>query len=147
VTWTFRFLTVLVVVLLAAFVGRDANAQDKKSPPIPIKPDMEWKGSVDDEALLKAAPDSYIGDAKAFETLWKAWKLGDKVPDVDFTTHIVLVQTTRGSQLRVTAFIDDKGDLKMISAGTRDLRSGFRYDILSIKKTGIKTFDGKPLKE
>jgi hypothetical protein len=144
---TYRCLTILVAVVLAGFAWHDSQAQEKKGVPVPIKPDMEWKGSIDDEALLKAAPNSYIGDAKAFETLWKAWKLGDKVPDVDFKTHIVLVQTTRGSRVNVSAFVDDKGDLKVQGIATRDLLPGFRYVMLSIKKTGIKTIDGKPLKE
>jgi hypothetical protein len=144
---TSRLLAALFVALLCGLTGRTIQAQDKKLPPVPVKTEMQWKGSVDDETLMKSAPEDYISNAKAFEALWKAWKIGDKIPEVDFKTTLVLVQTTRGSALRVNASLDDKGDLKAVGLATRDLRPGFRYVLISVKKDGVKTVNGKPLKD
>src|SRR5262245_55333897 len=88
-----------VIVLLAPQVRAE-----KKD----VKLIKTWSGSVDDADLAKDAPD-YIADAKAFEKLWKKWKIEGKVPEVDFKKEIVLVTTTVGSRLSLMPRLDDKG--------------------------------------
>ena len=114
--------------------------------PTPLKATNTWMGSVDDEKLAKEMPDNgVITNAKDFEKLVKAWKVADKVPDVNFDKEIVLVAKTQGSKLTLGAALDEKGDLKALGLGTRDVRPGFRYVIISVPQEGVKTVNGKEL--
>jgi hypothetical protein len=134
-----RVSSVLVALAIAAVVAGDARAQKKA-----VKLEKEWKGSVEDEALVKDAP-AVIVDAKAFEKLWKAWNIEGKVPAVDFKKELVIITTTSGSKLRLSANCDDKGNLEVLGMATRDLRPGFRYAIATVNREGVKTVNAKPL--
>jgi hypothetical protein len=135
------FCLALALAALAALAG-PASAQRPK----PIKPTQMWRGSVDDEALQSTAPkDGRVADAKAFEKLWNAWKVGAKLPEIDFAKSAVFVTTTRGSRLNHGATLDDKGNLRVLSLSTRDLRPGFRYSIIVVPLAGVKAINGKPI--
>jgi hypothetical protein len=129
----------LVAVATVVLFTADALAQRKA-----VKPSKEWTGSVQDESLAKDAP-ACITSAKGLEKLWKAWKLADKVPEVDFTKEIVILNTTRGSKLKLGAALDEKGNLMVGGLGTLDLAPGFRYVIATVSKEGVKTVNGKEL--
>ena len=129
------------VAALAAVVLFTSDALAQKTA---VKPSKEWTGSVDDEALEKDAP-ACVTSTKGLEKLWKAWKLADKVPEVDFTKEVVILTTTRGSKLRLAAALDEKGNLMVGGLGTRDLAPGFRYVIATVSKEGVKTVNGKEL--
>lgn len=150
--WPMRYLTAsLAVAALLGLLGpacSPARADDKDKPK-EVKPTRDWQGSIDDEALQKKAPaDRFITDAKAFKQLWADWKLGEKVPEIDFQKEVVLVETTRGGLLKVnTVRLTDKGDLQAVAIATRDLRPGFRYAVLVVPREGVKTINGKELKE
>src|SRR5215471_17619920 len=109
-------LTALALVGLFGLVAV-ARAEDKE-----VKPTKVWTGQVADEALLEKRPaNGYITEAKAFKQLWDDWKLGEKVPDIDFKKDVVIVETTRGSNLRVAAMkLTDKGDLRVMAMATLD---------------------------
>ena len=114
--------------------------------PTPLKSTNTWMGSVDDEKLAKEMPENgVITNAKDFEKLVKAWKVAEKVPEVNFDKEIVLVAKTEGSILKLNPALDEKGDLKALGLATRDLRPGFRYVIISVPKEGVKTVNGKEL--
>jgi hypothetical protein len=121
-----------------------AGDQDKE-----VKPTKNWTGQVTDEALLeKLPPNGYITEAKAFKQLWDDWKLGEKVPEIDFKKNVVIVATTRGGNLRVGAVkLTDKGDLRVLAIATMDLRPGFRYAVLAVPREGVKSINGKEFKE
>jgi hypothetical protein len=113
-----------------------------------IKPSQEWKGEVQDEGQQKLAPKGgYIADAKTFEAVWKGWKVGDKMPEINFKKNLVLVATTRGSRLNLRPMLDDKGNLRVLALATRDLRPGFRYQIAVVDREGVRTVNGKELME
>jgi hypothetical protein len=130
---------VLVALAIVAVLASDARAEKKA-----VKLEKEWKGSVDDEALAKDAP-AVIVDAKTLEKLWKAWKIEGNVPAVDFKKELVIITTTSGSKLRLSATLDDKGNLEVLGMATRDLRPGFRYVIATVSREGIKTVNAKKL--
>ena len=109
-----------------------------------VVPTQEWTGSVEDEALAKDAP-ACVASAKALEKLWKAWKIADKVPEVDFTEEIVILTTTRGSKLRLAGTLGKRGNLEVGGWTTLDLAPGFRYVIATVSKEGVKTVNGKEL--
>jgi hypothetical protein len=131
---------------LFAWLGLVATtqAEDKE-----IKATKDWKGTVADETLQKKAPaNGFITDAKTFKQLWEDWKLGEKAPEIDFKKEIVIVETTRGSNLRVgSPKLTDKGDLRVLGIATLDLAPGFRYALLVLPREGVKSVNGKELKE
>ena len=133
-----KWVSLAAVMFLAAGVTVAA--------PTPLKATNTWMGSIDDEKLAKEMPENgVITNAKDFEKLVKAWKVAEKVPEVDFDKEIVLVAKTEGSKLTLNASVDEKGDLKLLGLATRDLRPGFRYVIVSVPKEGVKTVNGKEL--
>ena len=138
---TFRpsWLVGLVAVAAVVLFTSDALAQKKA-----VKPSKEWTGSVADENLATDAP-ACITSAKGLENLWKAWKLADKAPEVDFTKEIVILGTTSGSLLNLSARLTDKGDLQVIGFGTADFGPGFRYVIATVPRDGVKTVNKKEL--
>ncbi|MSR31764.1 MAG: hypothetical protein EXR99_09690 [Gemmataceae bacterium] len=101
------------------------------------------KGSVPDEKLA-AKGAKVIVSQKGLEGLWKVWKLEGKAPEVDFKNEIVLVETTRGSRLSLSAKVKD-GDLQVIGISTRDLGPGFRFVIGAVSREGVKTVQGKEI--
>jgi hypothetical protein len=138
-----RRTAVLTLIALVGFVSM-THAEDKA-----IKATQDWKGTVADEMLQKKAPaNGYITDAKTFKQLWEDWKLGDKMPVIDFKKEVVVVQTTRGSQLQVGPVkLTEKGDLRVVGIATLDLQPGFRYAVLVLPREGVKSVNGKELKD
>jgi hypothetical protein len=132
---------VLTALAVAVLLAPPALAQKK-----PVKLVQEWSGSVADRELAKNAPD-HVADAKTLEKLWKDWKAEGKVPDVDFKKEIVIVATTEGSRLKLSARLDEKGNLEVLGVATRDLVPGFRYVIATVSREGVKSVNGKEVKE
>jgi hypothetical protein len=107
---------------------------------------QKWSGSVADEGLQKGAPEnSCITNAKKFAKLWKAWKIGDKMPKVDFKKEMLILAVTSGSRLDLSARLSDKGDLQILGIATADFGPGFRYVVGVVSRDGVKTVDGKQL--
>jgi len=134
---------VLALLVLLGVVAA-THAEDKQ-----IKATQDWKGTVADETLQKKAPaNGFITDAQTFKQLWEDWKIGDKVPEIDFKKEVVVVETTRGSILQVGSMkLTDKGDLRVGGIATQDLAPGFRYAVLVLPREGVKTINGKELKD
>jgi hypothetical protein len=133
-------LAALAVALLLAPALVAADAKE-------LKPVEKWNGSVVDEKLLKDAPEyGVIHDAKTFEKVWTSWKIGEKMPKLDFDKVIVVFTTTTGSKISAKPMLDDKGDLKFVGVATKDLGTGFRYDMQVVEKEGVKTINGKEIK-
>jgi hypothetical protein len=132
----------LAVVALLVPQARAEKDGEKKT----VKLVKEWKGAVADANLAKDAP-KYVADPKSLEKLWKKWDLGDKVPEVDFKKEIVLISTTSGSRLTLSAKLDDKGNLEAVGMATRDFADGFRYVIATVSRKGVKTVNGKEVKD
>ncbi len=133
-----HFLCALSVIMVGFVLN--ANAQDRK----PLETLKEWRGDNPNEVLSKDAP-KFVANSKDLEKLWKAWDIKEKIPKVDFAKEIILIATTRGSRLNLKATLDEKGDLQLLGIATRDLGPGFRYVIISVNKTGIKTIEGKAI--
>jgi hypothetical protein len=110
----------------------------------PVKLTKEWKGSVADADKQKDAP-AVITNSKALEKLWKDWKIDGKVPEVDFTKEIVVVGTTVGSRISLSAKLDDKGNLDVLGIATSDFGPGFRYLLATVPREGVKSVNKKEL--
>src|SRR5262245_58668912 len=90
--------------------------------PTPLKPTNTWKGSLDDKKLAAEMPENgLITSAKDFEKLVKAWKVAEKVPEVNFDKEFVLVAKTEGTVLNLNPVLNEKGDLKTGGFASQDL--------------------------
>jgi hypothetical protein len=106
---------------------------------------MTWSGSVDDEKLMKDAPNCIVSE-KELQKIWKAWKIEGNVPGIDFKRFIVLVVLSSGSNLQLqSAVLDKKGNLEPHAIATLDFAPGFRYALGTVVKEGVKTVSGKKL--
>lgn len=130
--------------LVAALAILEMQANGAPAEKKTVKPLSEWFGSVADEKLEKTAPQVVVSE-KAWAELWKQWQAKGEAPEVDFTKHFVLVVTTRGSRLMLSARLDDDGNLDPLAIATRDLRPGFRYILAVFPREGVKKVDGKEL--
>src|SRR5262245_50196526 len=83
------------LLCLGALLTGLAVVSEARAQPRAVKLTNEWKGSVDDANLQKGAPE-VITTQQGLEKLWKAWKLADKPPKVDFDKEIVIIGTTSG---------------------------------------------------
>jgi hypothetical protein len=135
-----RILMIIMALLLTMVLPLQAGPPKGK----PVTPLKQWSGSVDDLSLMKGKPE-FIISANELGKLWQAWKVSGPMPEIDFCKELVLVATTRGGILRFGAILDDKGDLQIRGASTRDLRPGFRYVIAVVSRKGVKTVNGKEL--
>jgi hypothetical protein len=133
----------LVCAVLAGFVfavvgPSQALAQKKK-----VEIVKKWNGSVEDEKAIKP---EVITSTKVLEAVWKAWKIQEEMPKIDFTKQIIVAVYSSGSRLNLGgANLDDKGNLEVIGFGTRDLRPGFRYVLGLVSSEGVKTVNKKEL--
>jgi hypothetical protein len=131
----------LQLLVAAAFTVSLGSIRAEEPKP---KPTIELSGSIDDESLQKAIPgNGLIVSQKSWEKLAKAWGITD-APKVDFDKELLVAGTWRGSQFNLTPMVKD-GDLTVAAGGTKDLRPGFRWKIVSVKRDGIKTAYGKEL--
>jgi hypothetical protein len=124
---------------LMAIFSAEVGAQKKA-----LTIGKKWSGSVADETLRKGAPEC-ITTMKGLEKLWKAWKLEGSAPKVDFAKEIVIITTTVGSRVNLSASLDNKGDLSILGLGTSDFGTGFRYVMGTVSREGVKTVNRKPL--
>jgi hypothetical protein len=138
-TFKMIFLATLAILMVVSYPLEGVPAERQ-----PVTPVKEWTGSIDDPIIVSAAPE-IIFSAKEFEALWLAWKLPGPVPEVDFSSYLVAVQTTQGSRLRLSAVLEDNGNLMVLGLATLDLRPGFRYVIAVLSRNGVKTVNGKEL--
>ncbi|MEJ2673248.1 MAG: hypothetical protein P8168_13820 [Deltaproteobacteria bacterium] len=133
------FLIPLVMIMAMAFHPQSFAAGKE-----PVKPLQQWSGAVADLSLRKAAPQVILTE-KSLENLWQVWQVPGSVPEVDFSRALVVVQTTRGSKLRLAATLEENGNLQVLGLATRDLRPGFRYVIAVLSRKGVKTINGHGL--
>ena len=130
---------VVLLVLATAVIGED----DSKKVPILQK----WSGMHKDEKLQKESPSTgYVSNAKSFAKLWMAWRPNDKVPEVDFKEEIVVIGTAAGpNDVTLIPQLDKKGNLAILVRGTLVEGTGFGYQMVVIKRAGIKTIKGKEI--
>jgi hypothetical protein len=139
-------LSLLLAALLVPFAGGQIIEGKKKG--TPVKPAREWGAVLRKDDLAKEAPKSgLITDAKSFAKLWKAWRGAEKVPDITFDKHFVLVVLSLGGPNRpnISATLDEKGTLAIAALRTLIGGPGFGYSLAVFERKGIKTVNGKPL--
>lgn len=107
------------------------------------------KGKIADSALEKLAPKSgFITNANNFAKLWKAWRPEEAVPEVDFTSDLVIVGIASGPNLVMfDPKLHEDGNVKFVVASTRMAGPGFGYRLVKISRDGVKKINGKSIEE
>ena len=141
----FSILAVTIGLTLAAMMTSAADAQEA------LKPVQHWGGLIKESGKKSAAPKSkfgvgYLTNQDAFEKLFDAWGLKEKPPKIDFKKQIVFVQTSDGPNLPKAFYtLDAAGKLTAEFKQTEKGGPGFGYSIDVLDRTGIKSYQGKPL--
>ena len=114
--------------------------------PKAVKPNRAWTGLVADETLKKLAPvDGYVLDAKEFAKLWKAWRKGEKVPEIDFTKEVVIVTLAAGPNEPAIKATLAEGTLQIKAEQALVAGKGFGYSLATFDRKGITTVRNKKL--
>lgn len=87
-----HLLSAFGIIVLA--LATNAIAEERK----PLETLKEWRGDNPNEALSKDAP-KYIVNSKDLEKLWKTWDIKEKLPEIDFSKELLLIETTREAGL------------------------------------------------
>lgn len=137
----FRTLAVaaLAVGLVALAGGRPARADEPK-----LTETINIASSVGDAEKLQAFSGvGVILGQKEWARLAAAWGI-EGTPKVDFSKELLLVGTWRGSNFKFLTDVKD-GNLTVELVGDKELKPGFRYKVVSLKRDGITKFQGKAL--
>lgn len=125
---------------LLAFSGRYfARAEEPKATGI-----VDVSSSVPDAGKLNAFEGvGLILNQKEWERLAAAWGIKN-VPKVDFGKELLLVGTWRGTNFKFVSEVKN-GNLVVEQVGDQNTEPGFRYRIMSLRRSGITKFNGKEL--
>jgi hypothetical protein len=114
-----------------------------------ITPLKTWFGSFKDASKRKLAPrDRFLTDAAEFAKLWMEWKPDDKLPDVDFTKDIVLVETEdKGKIDQFILQLDKKGNLAVIVGYTESKSDPAlaSFGMAQVSRAEIKSIEGRKI--
>lgn len=105
-----------------------------------------WSGLLREKTRAELAPrKGYLTSSADWKKLWETWRPDEKLPEVDFTTHLVLVDLCgmypAWHELRVT----DQGDLRIRLNPRVPPWLGYGYAISVIERGAVKTIQGKAI--
>ena len=138
-TRSFALATLAACLVVAAGTFNRTAAEEPKATGT-----VDIFSSVEDLDQLKVLPGTgVLVSQKEWERLAASWGIKD-VARVDFTKEILLVGTWRGSTFKFLADVKNS-DLTVELVGDKEVKPGFRYKVISLKREGIKTVQGKEL--
>lgn len=133
---------ILAAAALAAFItiAPTRAGEPKATTTVDLSssvPDLDQEKAVQGSAVILSQ--------KEWERLAASW--GIKEPaKVDFSKEILLVGTWRGSAFKFVSDVKD-GDLTTELVGDKNIAPGFRYKVVSLDRSNIKSFRGKALEK
>jgi len=112
-----------------------------------VKPVESWSSTILDGSKLKAAPrDGFICSEHAWAVLWKAWRSPEPVPDLDFSSDLVLVATAGGpNAVSIIPRLGPDGDLTLVVSSSKIGGPGFGYLLARILRSGVHAINGVPV--
>jgi len=108
-----------------------------------ISPISEFKGTVDNPVLHGKVPE-FITDATTLQQLWDNWTVAGKMPTVDFTTQVVVVNFAEWVY-SYKYYQTITGDIVVEPVITKGNGPGTRYVIAVLNRNGAVSINGKPL--
>jgi len=107
---------------------------------------QQWGGRISRQLSVVAPAKGYISNSGELAALWQAWSIKGEMPTIDFTTMVVVVNTSRSSVFKVMAIqVDAAGEMKTVLIATPDIRSDVGYVITVTERRGAKTLHGIPI--
>jgi hypothetical protein len=140
-----KVLVALILLATLAADGLPGLGVDKQ--PVPSR---TWFGTILNLELRSVAPPGRVlTEPAAFEKLWKAWKPADLVPAVDFTKHVILVETHGSRKIdRFHLRLSKEGDLRVeVAFSDHKDFPGFTFGMAQVSRAGIRSIAGKGLNE
>jgi hypothetical protein len=115
-----------------------------------VRPVVRWSGTVGDPALLKHKPQSgIITSQKDFADIWKAWRSGEQIPDIDFENHFAFVATAAKQKMFVIQLNVDKDGRAAPLGGQlgsdKDI-PGFGYGLAVFPRAKVKSIGNAEVK-
>lgn len=132
-----------VGLLLAVFTCPSLGLSDDQ-----IEPLNEYSGKVEKTILLFKQPkNGFIFDQKNWKSLWNAWRPNTAVPQVDFQTHMVLVETANGPNNVLTSamLLNAQGNLRYDLSKSKKPGDGFGYLLVVIPTKNIVSVNGRKI--
>jgi len=119
------------------------------SEPVDLAVVQSWSGDYPVAALdrlpqgQQQAAAGYIGDSEAFRTLWAAYKPGTTVPDIDFTTQLVVFSRNvafynRTSIFKVTLNNGVAEILAMETMSARPIEDKVALALAVVPRSGVR---------
>lgn len=107
---------------------------------------QEWDGILADKKLAELVPDNgYVTNQSAWSDLWKAWRPNEKLPEIDFNKHLVIVSLGGIYPVVHEMRLSDQGDLRIWPVPRVPHKKGYGYGITLINRADIKLILGKPV--
>jgi hypothetical protein len=128
-------------LILLLVTGLPTWAQEAQRVPVL----QTWKGKFQTAALRNQAPrKQFIADQQSWIALWTAWRGTEPVPNVDFTTQLILVTTAPGQGMNTDLDwrMSFNGDLTSSEVFINDDAPGFTYVIQKINLNGARSVFG-----
>ena len=108
-----------------------------------ISPISEFKGTIDNPVLHGKVPE-FITDATTLQQLWNNWTVAGKMPTVDFTTQVVVVNFAEWVY-SYKYYQTISGDIQIEPVITKGNGPGIRYVIAVLNRDGAVSIYGKTL--
>jgi len=127
--------------ILLLVTGSMTSAQEAQRVPVL----QTWKGKFQTATLRNQAPrKQFIADQQSWSALWTAWRGNDPLPNVDFSTQLILVTTVPGQGVDkdLDWRMDFNGDLTSSEVFINDEAPGFTYTIQKINLNGARSVFG-----
>ena len=132
--------------IFAIMAGKDAD-QNLAWRKVPII--QGWGGEISLALRKEAPPRRYIASEEAWERLWSSWRDTEECPKIDFTQELIVVVANQDpNRLSLLPVLHDTGELRIFGFSTQVFYGSAHkctYQILRIKRAGIKTINGKPI--
>jgi len=117
----------------------------------PVQLERTWDGEVKIELKSDAPADGCLVSQEKWNKLWKAYRGNEETPNVDFANELVLVAVNKDpNRISIQATLDANGDLSVTYRTTLMAvmnPTTCRYQFAVIKREGIKTINGKPIRK
>jgi RNA polymerase sigma factor (sigma-70 family) len=103
-----------------------------------------------EEEVKLGPPNGFISKKEDFDKLWKVWQLGDKVPVVDFKTHLVVVVTSKEGPIKSAALFNEKntGAMKIKVELDRKINNdgkAIAVHIAVFPRAGVTSIEGRAI--
>jgi hypothetical protein len=111
-----------------------------------IKPLGFWKGRIGEAARQKFPTRTICTSQDDFSRMWQACGIEAPMPKVDFTKELIVYDDVQRSEAGMRLEIEAGGELVLYRKEGAERTNDWGFTIAHIKRDGIKTYSGFPIK-